>query len=170
MRDIIIVLIFAGTLGWAVWKKSPFTAIMVYFWISFMNPHRFTWGFAYSLPLAMGAAATTFLVIALAFNKIKWPKSISIYTFLLVWLFITLTNFAAMYPEDAWKAWDTVNKIFLTTLLAMLIVNTKERLMRFMFGIILFIGFVGIKGAAFGIATGGQYTVWGPPETRPARR
>ena len=51
------------------------------------------------------------------------------------------------------------------TFLAMLIVNSKERLIKFMFGIVIFIGFVGIKGAAFGLATGGQYTVWGPPET-----
>jgi putative inorganic carbon (hco3(-)) transporter len=165
MRDVIIVLVFAGVLGWSVWKKSPFTAIMVYFWISFMNPHRFTWGFAYSLPLAMGSAAVTFMVIILGFKNIKWPKSYTFYLFLLLWLFVTITTITSIYPDDAWAQWNIINKIFLMTTLAMLIVNTKQRLLIFMLGIVFFIGLVGIKGAIFGVATGGQYTVWGPPET-----
>jgi len=165
MRDAFIVLLFAVACGWALWKKDPFMAIMIYFWISFMNPHRFTWGFAYSLPLAMAAAAVTFISLILGFNKLKWPGVLPFYLFLIYWAFITLTNFTAMYPEDAWAAWGVINKIFLMTLLAMIIINNKLKLQWFMLGIVVYIGSVGVKGAIFGLATGGQYTVWGPPET-----
>ena len=165
MRDIVIVLVFASALGWAVWKKSPFIALMVYFWISFMNPHRFSWGFAYSLPLAMASSGVTFLLILINFRDLKWPKAGPIYLFLLFWIYITLNNFIAMYPENAWYDWDTINKIYLMTFIAMLLLTNKQRLVAFFVGIVFFIGFVGIKGAIFGLLTGGQHTVWGPPET-----
>ena len=165
MRDVVIVLIYASALGFAVWKRSPFVGILVYFWVSFMNPHRFSWGFAYYLPLAMGAFAVTFMTIVLNFGEIKWPRAKETYLFLLLWIFITITTFLAMYPELAMEKWSVINKILLTTLLSMLIVNTKNRLIIFLFAIVIFIGLVGVKGAIFGVLTGGKYRFWGPPES-----
>lgn len=165
MRDLLIVLIYAAFLFWAVWKQNPFTAVMVYFWISFMNPHRYSWGFAYNLPLAMGAVLVTFLTLVLSPNQIKWPRSKEIYFFLVLWVFITITTVNAMYPEWAWDMWTITTKIFLMTLVAVLVINNKQRLLTFLLGIVGFIGLVGVKGAIFGMATGGKYRVWGPPDT-----
>ncbi len=165
MRGILIVLIYAAVLGWAVYKKSPFIALMVYFWVSFMNPHRYTWGFAYNLPLAMGAAAVTFLTLFLAYNEIQFPRTRETWLFLSIWAFTLLTTINAMYPSEAWPRWITLAKVFLMTFVAMLIINTKDRLITFLLGIVFFIGFVGVKGAIFGVLTGGKYRVWGPPES-----
>ena len=59
MRDLAILLVFAVGILFAL--RNPFVGLMVYMWISVMNPHRYAWGFAYSLPLAMGAAAVTII-------------------------------------------------------------------------------------------------------------
>ncbi|MBN1559658.1 putative O-glycosylation ligase, exosortase A system-associated [candidate division KSB1 bacterium] len=165
MRDLVIVLVYAAALGYALWKRNAFIAILVFFWISFMNPHRYSWGFAYSLPLAMGSVAITFATMALQFNQLKWPRTRELYFFFLLWLFITITTIFSMYPPWAWEKWSIVNKILLMTFVSMLIINTKNRIIIFLFAIILFIGSVGIKGAVFGFLTGGKYKVWGPPES-----
>ncbi|NIA30704.1 MAG: putative O-glycosylation ligase, exosortase A system-associated [Actinobacteria bacterium] len=165
MRDIIIVSIYAAALGWAIYKKSPFIALMVYFWISFMNPHRYTWGFAYNLPLAMGAAAVTFLILAIAYKQIKFPRTRETYFFLAIWAFTLLTTIFSMYPEEAWPRWIILAKSFLMILVAMLIINNKDRIITFLLGVVFFIGLVGVKGAIFGVLTGGEYRVWGPPES-----
>ena len=36
--------------------KRPQNGIFAWSWISYMNPHRMTWGIAYSLPLAQVVA------------------------------------------------------------------------------------------------------------------
>jgi len=45
MRDLIITLIVFGSIPLVFMK--PWTGILLYSWISYMNPHRLTWGFAY---------------------------------------------------------------------------------------------------------------------------
>lgn len=163
MRDAIIVLIYAIALIYAL--RRPFVGVMVYFWISFMNPHRYTWGFAYSLPLAMGAAAVTFLSIAINHRELKFPRALETGLFFLLWIYTAITSALAFYPDWAWQYWETVTKIFLMTFIAMTLITTRERLRYFILLIIGSIGFIGIKGAIFGLATGGQYLVWGPPES-----
>ena len=163
MRDVILVAAFAFSALLAI--RTPFVGILIFFVISFMNPHRFTWGFAYSLPFAAAAAAVTFVSLYMHLNEIKLPKVRETFLFLLLWLFFTLTTYFAMDPEAAWQTWEINNKIFLMTFIAMLLINTKKRLQYFVFAIIVSIGFIGIKGALFGLSTGGQYRVWGPPES-----
>jgi len=165
MRDIIIVSVYAAALAWALYKRNPFIALMVYFWISFMNPHRYTWGFAYNLPLAMGAAAVTFLTLFISYKQIKFPKTRETYFFIAIWAFTLLTTIFSMYPEYAWPRWEVLAKSFLMTLVAMLVINNKDRIITFLLGVVFYIGFVGVKGAIFGVVTGGKYRVWGPPES-----
>jgi putative inorganic carbon (hco3(-)) transporter len=165
MRDIILVLMYGGALAWAIKQKSPFTALLVYFWISFMNPHRYSWGFAYDLPLAMGAAVVTFFTLVLKYDDIKFPYTRETYLFCSLWAFTTLTTIFSMYPDYAWIEWNILFKINLMLLITLVIVHSKDRLIRYLVSIILFIGFVGIKGAIFGFTTGGKYRVWGPPDS-----
>ena len=44
MRDLAILIVFAAGLAYAF--RTPFVGLMVYMWISIMNPHRYAWGFA----------------------------------------------------------------------------------------------------------------------------
>ena len=65
IRDLIIVGIVLALAVWTLWR--PWIGVMNWTWLSIMNPHRYSWGFAFSAPLAAVAAASTLL--ALMFTK-----------------------------------------------------------------------------------------------------
>jgi probable O-glycosylation ligase (exosortase A-associated) len=61
--------------------------------------------------------------------------------------------------------WQIINKIFLMTLVTMLLITTRQKLVYFLLALVGFVGFVGVKGAVFGILTGGEHKIWGPPDS-----
>ncbi|MFP5405509.1 MAG: DUF5935 domain-containing protein, partial [Gammaproteobacteria bacterium] len=54
MRDIVLTMVLVGLLP--VGFKRPFVGALIFAVISLANPHRFTWGFAYSQPWALAYA------------------------------------------------------------------------------------------------------------------
>src|SRR5262249_1604797 len=59
MRDILVVAIVIA--GCIVALRRPWVGIMLWNWLSIMNPHRYTFGFANDAPLAAAAAICTLL-------------------------------------------------------------------------------------------------------------
>ena len=57
LRDIIIVAIVIALALLAL--RRPWIGVMNWTRLSIMNPHRYTWGFAYNAPLAAMAAGST---------------------------------------------------------------------------------------------------------------
>ncbi|HRY15032.1 MAG TPA: DUF5935 domain-containing protein, partial [Candidatus Competibacteraceae bacterium] len=57
MRDLLIVSIVLIAAVMAL--RKPWIGVMLWTWISIMNPHRYTWGFAATAPVAAIAAAST---------------------------------------------------------------------------------------------------------------
>ena len=50
MRDLVV---FAVIAVWAAYSlKRPWLAIMLWVFVSIANPHRLTWGFMYTAPVA----------------------------------------------------------------------------------------------------------------------
>lgn len=62
MRDLLIVSIVAVMAVMAL--RRPWVGVMLWTWLSIMNPHRYSWGFAYSAPLAAVAAGVALLGLA----------------------------------------------------------------------------------------------------------
>ena len=63
MRDLLIVgIVFAGSL-YAL--KQPWVGVMLWTWLSLMNPHSLAYGFSQSFPVAAIAAAATLLGLAM---------------------------------------------------------------------------------------------------------
>lgn len=83
-------------------------------------------------------------------------------TLLVFWVWMLVTTIFALYPESAWNQWNKVWKIMLTTFMAIMLVNTKERVLALTVVCTLSIGFFGFKGGWFTLMTGGQHRVWGP--------
>jgi probable O-glycosylation ligase (exosortase A-associated) len=61
--------------------------------------------------------------------------------------------------------WKRVMKIDLMILVAIAVLHTRKHLMALVWVLVGSIGFYGFKGGFFSIATGGEYLVWGPPES-----
>jgi probable O-glycosylation ligase (exosortase A-associated) len=163
MRDLIILAVFGAGLLYAL--RDPFVGLLVYTWISVMSPHRYAWGMAYDMPLALAAAGVTVVSMALHSESIRFPRNREAILFLLFWGWVTLTTQFAMYPAAAWVKWGVVTKIFVMILVSMLLVTNRRQLFQFVTALIVCVGFLGVKGAVFGLKSGGTQKVWGPPQS-----
>ncbi len=163
MRDL-LVLAF-GIVAIILTFRSPFIGVLTYYCFSVMAPHRYTWGFAYDLQFVQIAAIATMISAIIHYKQLSFPKLKEVYLFFVFWIFITLTTFTALYPENARVEWFDVCKIFIMVLLTMLIVNTRKKLIYFILSIIVFVGFLSVKGAVFSILTGGKWLLWGPAQS-----
>lgn len=163
MRDLILTLIVAAALPWMFRRPS----IGVLFWIAFglLNPHRFTWGFAYSLPFAQIIAITTALGIFFSSEPRGFKGGGATVTLLLFITWTLVTTSAALVPDRAQFMLERVLKIQFGTFLALLVMYKREHVHAMIWVIALSIGYFSVKGGLFTLATLGQYRVWGPPES-----
>lgn len=163
MRDILIIaLVFAG-LPFAFMK--PWFGIIMWVWIGLMNPHRLTWGMAYGFPFAQLTAVTTMAGWVFSNDRGKFPGERETWLIAILGCFFTLTTYYAMRQADAWMKWQSVIKIYIMTIVPLFLLQRRERLRALLMTMALSIGFFSVKGGIFGILTGGQYIVWGPPQS-----
>ncbi len=163
MRDLVVALIVFGGLPFILTR--PYVGAYLWCWLSYMNPHRLAYGWAYQFPFAAIVAGAT--LVASLFSKdrqrIPWSALTLVWMALISWM--TVTTVFAMVPADAWPQWETVIKIQLMSFVTLIVINNRERLQWLIWAVTLSIGFYGIKGGIFTILTMGQYRVWGPAES-----
>lgn len=163
MRDIVVTLMVLGCLPLILYR--PYYGILAWSWLSYMNPHRLTWGFAYDMPFAKMVAIT--LLLSLLFRPEKKSLPVTGLTKLwwayIAWMIITSLN--AIYFEDAMMQLEKIIKIQLVVFLGLLVIHDKQRLNQLIWVIYLSLGFFGIKGGIFTIVSGGGNRVFGPPES-----
>lgn len=163
MRDILVTAIIFGALPFVF--KRPWIGVLLWTWLAYMNPHRQTWGFAFYFPFSMIVAVVT-LGAFMIFHPRKeflWTRETVVLLVFLIWMLIT--TFFAFYPQDAWGQWDKVWKIQLMIFVIAMIIQNRTQLNWMVWVIAVSLGYYGVKGGIFTIATGGNYQVWGPEGT-----
>lgn len=161
IRDIIVLAaVFAFAVGGLY---RPWWGICGFAWVSYMNPHRFTWAFAYAFPVALIIAIPTLLGIFLGRDRIRWPEGREVWLLTGLWCMFAFTTFFAFYQSSALEELIRVSKILLMTYATILVINDRERLNVFLMVIVWSIGLLCLKGALFTLVTGGVYKVFGPP-------
>lgn len=163
MRDILLFGIIFSFLP--VCFIRPWVGILVFAWLSYMNPHRLTWTSAYDFPFAKIVAIVT--ILGLLFNKDRMPlpKTREVIIMVLLGIYFTATNYFAFNPDAAWFQWEKVIKILIMTLVTMILINNPKKLKYLVMVIVFSIGFFGIKGTIFSLATGGQFIIYGPMDS-----
>lgn len=163
MRDIAVTFAVFATLPFIL--RRPWIGILVWTWLGFMNPHRLAWGFSTTMPFAYIVALTTLIAMLLSkeLKRIPWERESVVLLLFVVWMLVT-TIFAA-YPIFAWPQFEKVIKIQLMIFVAMILINTPERLKALVWTIALSLAFYGVKGGIFTIVNGGVYRVQGPSGT-----
>lgn len=163
MRDILVTLLVFGSMPYIL--KRPYIGILVWAWLSYMNPHRLSWGFAYSMPFAQMVALVLVAAIFFSHEKIglKYDKLLAIWAVFLVWMGIT--TIFALNQSSATTGLIVIYKIQFLTILTLLLITNIERLQQLIWVIALSIGYFSVKGGVFTIMTGGGHRVWGPPGT-----
>jgi len=160
MRDIALSLILIGFMPVSIVR--PFIGALVFAVISLANPHRLTWGFAFSLPWAMAFAVLT--VLGLLFNRERMiGDSIRRYLPMLIYLaWMGITTVFALERDSAIPSLETVAKIHLMCLVTLCLVTDWRKCKQLVWVSVCSIAFYGLKGGIFTITGGGQYIVWGP--------
>ena len=163
MRDILIFLLVAGGIPFIL--RNPAIGIGYWVWISLMNPHRYAWGFAYSFPFAFTVAVATVVGLFISKEPRQLKGGAAAWVLLLFMAWMCFTTLFALEPERATVMLERVMKILFVTFLALFTLYKREHAIGLILIIVLSIGFYGVKGGVFTIATGGENLVWGPPET-----
>ena len=163
MRDIFVAGVIFGTLPFVL--ARPYIGILLWTWVSFMNPHRLCWGFAYDFPFAYIIAIVTLvsLLISREPKKIPWTRETVVLVVFILWMVIT--TIFSVYPALAWPQLEKVLKIQLMVFVTMMVMQNKERLNLLVWVMTLSLAFYGIKGGIFTITHGGVYHVRGPTGT-----
>lgn len=145
--------------------KHPFAGVLGWFWFSFLNPHQMIWGPVADLPIAAIIAATTLVSLFLNKERKRLPNNLTAYLIVAMGAVITWSTVNAHLPALAWPKWEEAIKILLMTVVAAMLLNTRERLHAVVVVTVFAMGFFGVRGGLFTLATGGQYHVFGPPGT-----
>ncbi|OFA07085.1 putative O-glycosylation ligase, exosortase A system-associated [Duganella sp. HH101] len=163
MRDILITLIVFGSLPLIL--RNPVNGVLMWVWISVMNPHTQGWGFATTFPFAFIVAVATLFSVAISRLPKALPMSGITFTMITLALWMNVTTLFALYPETAYTQWSKVMKIMLMSLVTMTVIRSREDIQRLMWVLTMSIGYYGVKGGIFTIRSGGVDRVWGPEGT-----
>ena len=163
IRDIFVTIVVFVSLPFIL--ANPYVGIYVWSWMSYMNPHRLSWGFAFNFPFAYIIALTTLtgMLFSKESKQIPWTRETLLLLGLILWMLVT-TVFA-FHQELAWVQMEKIAKIQLMIFLTLMLITTRERLQTLVWVIALSLAFYGVKGGIFTILHGGVYAVRGPLQT-----
>lgn len=161
MRDILVALIIFGTIPFILTR--PYIGLLVWSWIGYMNPHRLTFGFAYSFPWVMLIAIITLLSLAISKERKRIPMSSFTILLFLFLAWCTVTTVSAVQPASAIEKLEEFAKVLIMVFVTMMVVNTRERMHWLVWVIVVSLGFYGLKGGVFTLTHGGSSHALGPP-------
>jgi len=144
----------------------PWVGILVFNWISFMNPHRLLDGFAYDAPFAKLVAAATLVGLLFTRERYALPRAREVYLIGALWVtFVLSTLFAARQPAVAWEKLNEITKIFIMTGATLMLFQERRKLRLLLLVICISIGYFGVTGGVWSIYTGFEDRLWGPPKS-----
>ena len=161
MRDLLLFGILVAVLPLAL--RHTWIGVLLWTWLSIMNPHRLTFGFAHEAPVAAMAAGAVLLSLFISRDKLRMPWTPAVVLLLLFVLWICVTTAFAINPSGSLEQLEKVLKIQLMTVIALMALQERKHIELFVWVNVLSIGFYGFKGGIHTILTGGSSTVWGPP-------
>lgn len=162
MRDIALFLVIFGSIPFIL--KRPWIGILMWSWLSYMNPHRMTWTLAVDFPFAQVIAMVTIAAFIIHGGG-RLPITVLSVSILTYTLWTCFTTVFALVPMWAYEKWETFMKIQVMTVLTLCLINSRERLQALVWVITLSLGFFALKGGVFTVLTAGEYRVWGPPNS-----
>ena len=164
MRGPLVLLIVAIAALMAL--RSPWIGVMLWNWISIMNPHRYTYGFAQTAPVAMVAALVTMIGLLMAKDQRESPfKSSAVVVFFVFMVWMTISWLFGLDIAGDYEQWIKVMKIDFMVLVGLALLHSKKHALALAWVSAGSLLVLGVKGGIFTIVGGGQERVWGPPST-----
>lgn len=170
MRDILVMGFFLPSLPICFFR--PFYGILLWTIVAFVNPQHLSYGFASTFPLAEAVAIPTlagFLLFHRGWGRLASREFILL---LILWIWFLVTSLSSVHSPlfahhavDTWYRLAFVSKILLMTTIAICVIDSFKRLRIFLLVVAGSFAFFVAKDLPFLIVTGGQYRLFGPPNS-----
>ncbi len=160
MRDLLILaIVFAGCVAAL---KRPWIGVMLWTWLSIMNPHRYTWGIAYDAPLAAWAVGCTVLGLLMTRERALPFKGSPVTWFVVFMVCMTLSWLLGLDVANDYEQWKKVMKIDVMLLVGLMLLHSRQHIVALMWVCAGSLALLGLKGGIFTMLGGGGGRVWGP--------
>ncbi|HJS86755.1 MAG TPA: putative O-glycosylation ligase, exosortase A system-associated [Acetobacteraceae bacterium] len=164
MRSLLLAADMLVLLGMSM--RWPFVGVLLWSWISFMNPHQLAWGFASGVPWAMMTFIATLIGCVVAREPRRLPITGVTAMMLAFMLAISATTAVAQSPlPEATQKYIWAIKVFTVLLLSVALLTSRRRIQALVWVMVLSLAFFGVKGGAYTILSGGGARIFGPPST-----
>jgi putative inorganic carbon (hco3(-)) transporter len=161
MRDLLVIaIVMAGSIAAL---RRPWIGIMLWTWLSIMNPHRYTYGMAYSAPLAAIAVGSVVLGLLMTKDRESPFKASSVTWLVVLMVWMSLSWLFGLDPTDDYEQWKKVMKIDIMIVVGLMLLHSKKHIVALMWVCAGSLALLGMKGGLFTLRSGGSFHVWGPP-------
>jgi putative inorganic carbon (HCO3(-)) transporter len=143
--------------------RQAWIGVMLWTWLSIMNPHRYTYGFAFDAPLAMVAFCATAVGLVVTRDRASPFKAPVVGVFLAFIIWISISTLLGLDPSGDYWQWNKVMKVDLMILVALVLLSSKKHILALTWVCAGSLALLGAKGGVFTLLTGGNFRVWGPP-------
>lgn len=159
MRDLVLGPIIVALAAYGL--MHPWVGVLGWTWISIMNPHAYSWHLS-SMPVAATMAIGTLLGVLFTKDRREFfvTRETGVLMLFMLWMCITLPF--SFHFDQSLPLWNRVMKIDLMVLVAMVVLQSRQHIMALTWVLVGSLGFYGVKGGLFTLATAGSYRVWGP--------
>jgi putative inorganic carbon (HCO3(-)) transporter len=159
MRDLVLGPIILAIAAYGL--LHPWVGILGWTWLSIMNPHAYSWRLS-SMPVAATMAIAVLVGVLITRDRKQFfaTRETKVLMLFMAWMCITLPF--SFYFDHSVPLWNRVMKIDLMVLVAMVVLYSKKHITLLAWVLVGSLGFYGVKGGLFALATGGSYRVWGP--------
>lgn len=161
MRDLLIAGILLVVLPFAL--RNTWVGVLLWNWISLMNPHKLAYGFVFDAPIAAVAGGAALVSLVIGKDKLRMPSDPPVIALALFVFWMCITTLLAIDPAGSVDQLIKVLKIQLMVFVAFAAIQSRKHIELFIWVCVLSIGFYGLKGGIFTLMTGGGARVWGPP-------
>lgn len=145
--------------------RRPFIGAIGWVLFGIMNPHRLTWGAAYSFPFSQVIALTTLLGLFLNLKKYKLKGGAAAVVLVIFFCWACVTTVFAFHFSESVEYLGRVLKIYAMTFVLLMLTTSRAEVIQLVGALAISLGFYGAKGGLFVVATGGSYMVNGPPDS-----
>jgi putative inorganic carbon (HCO3(-)) transporter len=142
--------------------RMPAAGVLCWAWFSIMNPHRQVYGFTYDQPLNSLVAVATLVGWLFSREPKRWPADPIPWLLLLLMAWMTVDTPFGAEPEYSWVLWNRTIRLFAMIFMVFFVFTTKARIHGMIWVLVISLGFYGVKGGVFTIASGGHSIVYGP--------
>ena len=164
MRDIGLSLVVIVCLLWTI--RYPFVGVLLWSWITLMDPHKLAFGFSLNLRINLLVAVVT--LGSWFFNEKERkipPIDANFVLTLLFFLWVTLNTSIGSFPWASWHIWDRTWRIMLLGVMIAMTATNRTRIHALILVDAMSLLWYGTKGGGFTLMTGGANHVMGPADT-----